>query len=320
MLNLSDVRWSGNTLLLFLTLQPFSSDVSLKLANASFPTTGEGDPFALLMRISLPVQRLVELSWDKNPLTPCVIRHLEQFTQLQRLSLEFCQLRCDSQEAIVDALLHFISTSKIKKLSLRGSIQPLGGRFITSLRDALLSHRTITHLNIADNAIGVSGLRDLKDVIVGRSHLSQVWADGSRPDDPAEFIGILNDLGQSASLVFFAKPRTDIDRLVQAHPSAQAAIKAAWRRLAGHLRENTAKMQEESGDRPFDDCSGSQPLLDFAGVPVSVIDASWDISIELGYGGDIVEWDLMRGKYSVERLIGAERLALDGPVDLLEVE
>jgi hypothetical protein len=289
-----------------MALQPFYTSISLNLANASFTIAGDADPFAALLAGPVPVQCLVELTWDRNPLTPALLRHLETLTHLQRLSLELCRIPADADDVGV-ALLRFVGTTQAKCLALSGSIHALGPQFVESLRDALIGHATITQLNVADNGIGIAGLRALRDLLLGRSRITQVWCDGSRPDDPNEFIQILNALAQSPSLTFFAKPRHDIERLVHAHPSLQPSLKAAWHRLAAHLRENTGKGQDEGLDRTNEDCMGSQPMFDLAGMPVTTVDTSWDISIELGYGGDIVEWEELRNKYSVEKLTGGQR-------------
>jgi hypothetical protein len=70
----------------------------------------------------------------------------------------------------------------------------------------------------------------------------------------------------------------------------------------------------------MDDCSAHQQFLDIAGMPVEMIETSWDISIELGYGGDILEWEELRNKYAVEKLVGGDDRSIFGPADLIGVE
>jgi hypothetical protein len=54
-------------------------------------------------------------------------------------------------------------------------------------------------------------------------------------------------------------------------------------------------------------------------MPIPTIDTSWDMSIELGYGGDILEWEELRRKYTLERLIGGDTPAIYVSADFLEL-
>jgi hypothetical protein len=96
-------------------------------------------------------------------------------------------------------------------------------------------------------------------------------------------------------------------------------LKAAWRTLSQTAQENARRIQgSEELEIAVDDGTGSQQLLDPVGTPLTPIDASWEMSIELGYGGDIAEWDLLKKKYTIERLIGVESIAPEEPREVFD--
>jgi hypothetical protein len=309
-LSLANVKWEGNTFLLFLSTQPFPTAITLKLSSAHF-TSIAPDPFAELAGIALPIQVISVLAWDENRLTPHFLAHLERFSHLERLSLQRCPIDPDFEAEMPQLTVRCIESLRLKKLSLAGTFRFVGPRFMPIFKLAFLNHQTLQQLDISDNGIRTSGLKDLKDIVLHGTQINQVWCDGSCPDHWSDLLQFFNDLAQTERLIFIAKPRSDISSLIGkesvARDQADQNMKAAWRRLSQTTQDNARRLDGTSDvEYAVDDGTASQQMLDPVGTPLTPIDASWEISIELGYGGDITEWDGLRHKFSIERLIGVE--------------
>jgi hypothetical protein len=313
-LDLSDVRWGHNTLFYFLSRQPFPSPIALKLSNASFRSGREIDPFASLTTTVRPVQIVSLLTWDGNILTPNFLQQLEYFARIEKLSLEMCRIPTELREDVEAALIHAIANLRLKKLSLRGTLQSLSPNPMSRLRQVLVDHRTLCQLNIADNGIGVAGLRDVKDVVAGQGRISHIWCDGSRPDDANAVLQVLNEFARCESLRFVAKPRNDFARLFELAPMMTQNIKIAWRALMRALSQRSASEEMEL-PLPYDERNASQPVMD-VGFPLTAIEASWEMSIELGYGGDIIEWQELRDKFTIEAILEVPRQ--DDSINLID--
>jgi hypothetical protein len=313
-LDLSDVRWGESTLFYFLSWQPFPTPVALKLSNASFRSGREIDPFAALATATPPVQIVSLLTWDGNILTPSFLRQLEHFARIEKLSLEVCRVPAELRDDVEAALVHAIANLRLKKLSVRGTLQSLNPNAMSRLRQVLITHRTLCQLNIADNGIGVAGLRDVIEIVAAQNKITHVWCDGSRPDDPNAMLQVLNEFVRCESLRFVAKPRSDFARLFELAPTMTQNIKIAWRALTRALSRRSVT-EEPEALLVYDDRNASQPVLD-VGFPLTAIEASWEMSIELGYGGDIIEWQELRDKFTIETILDVPRL--DDSINLID--
>jgi hypothetical protein len=321
-LDLSNVTWQAGTFLAFLSQQPFEMPIAVKLSNAHFTSDPDGDPFAPLSGVKLPTQVITLLAWDRNRLTPSFLEHLETFSHLQTLSLEMCQVQSQMEDEIPVLVAQTVRGLRLSKLSLAGTFRYLGVKFMSIFKDVFMNHPTLQQLNLSDIAIGSSGLNDLKDIILNGKYINQVWCDGSHPDTYADLLQFFNDLAETDRLIFIAKPRNDMASLVaRGDPAAEGIdqeLRAGWRRLVQVTRENARTFNGSEGpELATEDAARSPQVLDPGGTPLTPIDASWEMSIEVGFGGDVEEWDDMKQKFTIERLIGVKSMMQEEDADSL---
>ncbi|OHT13191.1 hypothetical protein TRFO_16746 [Tritrichomonas foetus] len=182
-LKLAEVRWDGQTLCDFLTMQHFKSEISLDLSSVSFPGSTESEPFELLNGkiFSTKVSKFI---WNNNFLTPTFLKFIEKNESIRVLSYEMCSIPLDARNDFLEALSNFISNSSVTYLSLRGSLRTFKSKAIYALKKSLIKHDLFEELNISDNVFCDKGIEALGEIISQSNNIQYIKCDGEDPSSP----------------------------------------------------------------------------------------------------------------------------------------
>ena len=304
-LSLRGVKWHGNSMAQFLSLQPFRGTVKVDFSYAKFPDVSPMDPFGQLA--DKPQTNYLEsINWKHNPISSKFIRFLSNFSFLHEAVLDSCPILPSDETSIILALSDFIRGSKLTKLSLSSTLRSFKEAGIKGLAPALAQHQYIRSFNYSNNSIGDRGLMILRDILLNNETITRLNFSGANLFDPNNFLEFLRSISQLTTLSHVTKPKRDISFLLtRSSKSMENEINELW----ANLSERTAKNAEmhhlemtQSMNSGFLSTIDSSSI--FEASQVTYIEASWDLTIDINYPNPSKEWEKLAKQFSFENITG----------------
>lgn len=321
-LRLSEVRWNDQTFFTFLQNQQFQSEITLDLSGASFPWSIALEPFESLSGSSYSMN-VSKLIWNNNIITPLLLLFLSKNASLRFVSFEMCRIPLNARINFLEAMSSYIKFTNLVSLSLKGTLRTFKSDSIDGLRTVLINHETLEKLDISDNNIGNKGLEAFAEVICNpKCNINQVYCDDEDPQDSDLYIDFFNKIADSKKQIHMKKPKNDIRNLITNLGAPREPIITAWKRVKEIQTVAENKNDDEEDNLPLPkDNNGEDFLLDeinnmlfstdsfFQSV---AIEASWDMTFDIGYNGFKEEWEKLEKEYMVENIIGIENSKFEG--------
>lgn len=309
-IDLKSVNWEIGTLARFLSMQNFVSiPIRLNLSRAIFEESVSSTMFNTLPEYP-PTPMIGSIEWNKNPITTSLLTYFQQYSFLEEVYFDDCQLLDDDIEQLVVRIADFLLKVHLTVFSIRGTLRKLKHKSMVILKNALNGNPTLRKLNISDNAIGDSGLVILQDIIKNAQKPISVSFDCSDIQQPLVFINFLKEVANSPNLLHLSKPRTDFEVLSKkSSKSVEHEIRDAWNLVSTVTEARNDPEAEIYPSVMASMNSGySSTMVDattyIESSPVSWVMTSWDISIDIGYKNNIDEWDKLSQQFSIPNITG----------------
>lgn len=326
-LRLLNVKWQGDALSKFLSIQPFSSVIKVDFSYARLDIPLNKDPFEHL--IDVPPSTYIEsFIWQENPISTRLFKFLSNFTYLHEGVFQSCPIYKHDQQTILEAMGSFILKTKIAKLAIISTIHPYRDKGIEALKESLSQNQFLRVLNISNNKIGDRGLMILLDILIQNHNITKINFTDSDLCDPSLFIQFLRDISQLPSLVHVSKPRKDISFLCSKSPKTyETELNMLWGILTEQTKKNTENNKPDS-ESNVSSVFASQPgdsLSTAENFGITYLEASWETNIEVGYINFDNDWYHLKKMFDYQRLLdialpNLDNLANHGSANLIDFE
>lgn len=321
-INLKSVLWEENTFIMFLSLQVFTSQVSINLSRASF----KRDKFKIFEDLpeSPPTPMISKLKWNHNPISSNILLFIEKYSFLDDVSFNHCEVA--DNDNILSTFCRFLEKTHLTRFSVVATLNKYKTQMMFALRSPLMFHPNLSRLNISENEIGDEGLPVLRDVILQSESIVQISFDSSGIQQPISMIQFLNEIS-SSHLLHVSKPRNDFQHLLSKSPkNIQKELKDAWINLESKLKKNKEIAGVNNMNEPSLNSTINSAFIDSTSMmdtgPITRIEASWKMSIDIGYDGSEDIWNQLKSEYSLSSITGIQNTNKkdDNQIDLIEFD
>lgn len=300
-LNLSKVKWEGDTLITFLTNQVFTSAMYLNLSYFILQDNCHVEILKKLTSIP-PTPMISKLKWNGNILTPNFFEYISNYSFLEEVTFNYCTIPNHYSQKVFESMKNFLQYSNITRLSIVGTLQKYQPYVLEFLSERLIQQKTLIKLNISENQIGEDGLQILEKIILNNSSLLYVYFDDNNITDHNALVRFFHNLQKSSHLIFLSKPKRDIARMTANSPkSVKKQISDAFSLLSAKMQENSKDL-EINQDNALNTAFQSRIVQQLSDVQTPFI--SWDVNIEMPYERRDAEWDALRDEFSISSLTG----------------
>ncbi|EAX99368.1 hypothetical protein TVAG_015510 [Trichomonas vaginalis G3] len=312
-LTLRNVKWQGDSLSKFLSVQPFRSVIRVDCSYARFDSPPPKDPFSTLVEVP-PSTFIESFIWHENPISSKLFRFLSNFSYLHEGVFQSCPILKSDSSTILESMSNFILKTKIAKLAIISTIQNYKDKGIEALKYSLSQNQFLRVLNISNNRIGDRGLMILLDILIQNQNITKVNFSGSDLCDPSLFIQFVRDITQLPSLVHVSKPQKDISFLCsKSSKGYETELNMLWNSLTEATMRNTENNKPDSesnassvfASQPVDSISTQESFI------FTYLEASWEINVEVGYFNFDVEWNCLRKEFDYSTIMNVELPNMD---------
>ena len=287
-LTLMNVKWSVKSLLALMTTQRFKNQITIDLSGL------QGNISDLHTSFKSPsTNNFKAIIWDNNLISTNFFVFLSRYSDLRKLSLNECTYAPELSSEISNSMVLYLQRSKLRELSIRGSIGNPHAKLVNSIFAVLKSHQTLELLDITDNNVGDTGVKNLIRALEGNTMISQIAFDGSNVTNPQTYIQVFEKLSHMDQITAVALPRKDIEILIK-NGADKKKLEHAWQTLQVSISDHQ-KLKFEQNIETF---------------PSKQI-ATWNISIQLPPADTINHWVDLRSKFSLANITGIRRLNLE---------
>jgi len=315
---LESIEWKGNSLLTFLSTTTYNTVISLYLSRANLTEDSWNNLDKELHR-SPPCPMITKFKWDDNYLTPSILAFFHKFQSLEELYLSRCTLNPESAEQILNSYVSLVAKSKLTSIHTKRTFKSLKTKFIEQLKWTLIEHQTISSLDIGENSIGDSGLSILLEIVSSNENICNLAFDKSELSQPTRLIEFITQISKFDHIKHIVKPRHDIAKLIEIHGKKTGKeIKVTWSRLITNSKKDTKDI-EESDDTTFSSIRMTDNTTTDHYITTQ-LQASWEIYIDCPFSDSYKEWNALREKYTLFRILNIPKLEQKDPSDLIQFD
>lgn len=304
-LNLSKVKWEGNTLIKFLTNQVFTSAMDLNLSYFILTNNSYLDAIKKLVNIP-PSPMISKLKWNGNILTPNFFDFISKYSFLEKVSFNYCSIPNHYNKNILESMKTFLQFSNITSLSIVETFKNYQSYVLEALSERLIQQKTLIKLNVSKNNIGEEGLSILENIILNNSSLLYVYFDNNNIRDYNALVQFFNHLQKSSHLIYLSKPKFDIDQMTNNSPkSIEKQINEAWSSIVMKMKKNSEDLeltQDIALNSALQSSFRENRIFQFTDVQTPNI--SWDLDIKINYDKKDVKWNELKKEFSISSLTG----------------